>query len=217
MRSRWMLWVPAAGLLLGACRTDGERGEAAPAEHGPAGGKAGQIERALTGTSADEAATARVLAAMRSLLQGEVDAGKLAQQRASSPEVKDYATRVVAEDQASLDALADLVKAKKIDLDAIAIQGDPLLRAEKELAKDGVDRLRTLSGTPFDAAYMTAQRPSRSLLGALAQQGPATSRDADVGNILRTVAQQGREQAQKAGSVLPKACGGERPGWGGTG
>jgi predicted outer membrane protein len=203
MRSRWMLWVPAAGLLLGACRTDGERGEAAPAEHGPAGGKAGQI--------------ARVLAAMRSLLQGEVDAGKLAQQRASSPEVKDYATRVVAEDQASLDALRDLVKAKKIDLDAVAIQGDPLLRAEKELAKDGVDRLRTLSGTPFDAAYMTAQRPSRSLLGALAQQGPATSRDADVGNILRTVAQQGREQAQKAGAVLPKACGGERPGWGGTG
>ncbi len=88
-----------------------ERGAGAP-------NKPGTIERALTGPTVDEAGNARLLAATRAVAQAEVDAGKLAQQRATSPEVKDYATRVVAVLQADLDALTDLVKAKKIDLEA---------------------------------------------------------------------------------------------------
>ncbi len=130
MRSWWML--AAAGLLLAACRTDGDRGEAAPQDrgHGPPN-KLGQVERTLTGANADEAGTARLLAATRMLAQAEVDAGKLAQQRATSPEVKDYAMRTVAELQADIDALTDLMKAKKIDLEAAAVVNDPVLKAER--------------------------------------------------------------------------------------
>jgi len=216
---RSSLWVLAAGLLLAACRSDGERGEAVPQERGvtPPGARPAPIERGVIGANADELGAARLLAATRALAQEGVDAGKLAQQRASSPEVKDYATRAVAENQASLDQLSDLVKAKKIDLDAAVVQGDPLLRAEKDTAKDTVDRLRSLSGMAFDAAYMTAQRPRQALLVQLATEGPQISKDADIGNVLRTMAQQGRDRATKALVILPKACGGERPGWGGAG
>ncbi len=212
-------WVLAAGLLLAACRSDGERGEAVRQERGPTptGARPAPGERAAAGTSAEEVGAARLLAATRVLAQEAVDAGKLAQQRASSSEVKDYATRAVAENQASLDQLADLVQAKKIDLDAPAVQSDPLLRAEKDMAKDALDRMRALSGTAFDAAYMTTQRSRQGLLVQLAQQGLSGSKDADIGNVLRTMAQQGRDRAAKALVILPKACGGERPGWGGTG
>jgi predicted outer membrane protein len=168
--------------------------------------------------TADEASTtARILAATRDMLQSEVDAGKLAQQRASSSDVKDYATRAVAESQASLDAISDLVKAKKLDLDATAIQSDPLLRAHKEAAREAVDRLRTLAGTAFDAAYMTPERSVQVNLAKLAAVSPQVSKDPDVANIMRTIAQQARDRSIKALSILPKACGGERPGWGAAG
>ena len=161
--------------------------------------------------------TARVLAATRDRVQAEVDAGKLAQLRGSSGEVKDYATRAVAENKATLDALSDLVKAKKIDLDAAVIQGDPVLRADKDAVREAVERLRTLSGTAFDAAYMTAERSAEAHLAHLAQVGPQTSRDPDVGNILRTLGQQARDRTSRVLLILPKACGGERAGWGAAG
>ncbi len=213
------LWVLAAGLLLAACRTDGERGEAAPQERGVSapGARLGQADRTGAGAITEETSTARILAATRAIAQGGVDAGKLAEQRATSPEVKAYATRAVAENQASLDALSDLARAKKIDLDATAVQNDPLLKAARDTVKDGVDQLRTLTGTPFDAAYMTAQRPTQALLVQLALEGSQVSRDNDVANMLRTTVQQGKARASKALSILPKACGGERPGWGGAG
>jgi predicted outer membrane protein len=217
MRYRYT-WALAAGLLLLACRTDGERGEAAPQEHGgyaAPGAKQGQVERTAPGVGVEDTGAARVLAATRALAQGGLDAAKLAEQRASSPEVKAYATRAVAEYQSNLDALSDLAKAKKIDLNATNVQNDPVLRAHHDMVKDELDRLRMLSGTAFDAAYMTAQWPMQSLLVHLSNVGPQVSRDTDVGNVLRTVAQQGKERMNKANSVLPKACGGERPGWGG--
>jgi predicted outer membrane protein len=213
MRRWWTL--AAAGLLLAACRTNGERGEAVPQERlpGTPGARPGP-----GGASAEEAnTTARVLSAIRDRAQAEVDAGKLAQSRASSPDVKDYAVRAVAENQTTIDALSDLVKAKKIDLDAAAVQSDPLLKADREAARETVDRLRTLAGTAFDAAYMTAERSAQSHLAHLAQVGPQASRDEDVGNVLRTVGQQARDRMSKVLSILPKACGGERPGWGAAG
>lgn len=217
MRSLWML--AAAGLLLAGCRSDGERGEAVPQERGatPQGARQAPAERGAATVGLEESGPARLLATIRSVAQGDLDAGKLAQRQASSPEVKDYATRSVAEFQANLDALSDLAKAKKIDLEAPIVQNDPILKATKDTAKEAVDRLRTLSGTAFDGTYMTSQRTSQALLVQLAQAGTQFSRDPDVGNVLRTMAQQGRDRTTKALSILPKACGGERPGWGGAG
>src|SRR5262249_49044765 len=160
-------------------------------------GRPAQADRSTAGVGPEETATSRVLAAIRAVAQAEVDAGKLAEHRASSTDVKDYATRAVAEHQATLDALSDLMKAKKIDLEPPAVQTDPLLRAQKGTAKEAVDRLRSLSGTAFDAAYMTAQRPAQAFLRDLAQEGPVVSKDPDVGNTFRVVAQQARDRMAK--------------------
>jgi hypothetical protein len=64
---------------------------------------------------------------------------------------------------------------------------------------------------------MTAQRPAQAYLRDLAQVGPVVSKDADVANACRAIAQQARDRTAKVVSILPKACGGERPGWGGAG
>jgi predicted outer membrane protein len=148
------------------------------------------------------------------MIQAQLDAAKVAQQRASSSAVKDYTVRAVAEQQAALDAISDMVKAKRIDLDASTIQNDPLLKAQRDTEKDALDRLRNLSGTAFDAAFMTAQRPVQALLSHTAQEGLQVTRDTEVANVLRMVAGQARDRASKAVSILPTMCGGERPGWG---
>ena len=215
MRSWWTL--AAAGLLLAACRTNGERGEAVPQERAPTVPGTQGVRPMGLGSTDEAVTTGRVLAAMRDRVQAEVDAGKLAQQRASAADVKDFAVRAVAENQAILDALSDLIKAKKIDLDTAAVQSDPLLRASKDDTKEALDRLRTLSGSAFDAAYMTAERAAQPHLSHLAQVGSQTSRDPDVGNVLRTLGQQARDRGSKVLLILPKACGGERASWGAAG
>jgi predicted outer membrane protein len=215
MRTWWTL--AAAGLLLAACRTDGERGEAVPHERAPSA-PGTQGVRPVGAASTDETATtARVLSAMRDRVQAEVDTGKLAEQRASATDVKDFAVRTVAENQSILDALSDLIKAKKIDLDTAAVQSDPVLRADRDANKEALDRLRTLSGSAFDAAYMTAERGAQSHLSHLAQVGSQATRDTDVGNVLRTLGQQARDRGNKVLLILPKACGGERASWGAAG
>ena len=81
-------WALAAGLLLlAACRTDGDRGEAAPQERGgpTPGARQGQVERTAPGPTAEDTGAARVLATTRAIAQGGVDAGKLAEQEASRP------------------------------------------------------------------------------------------------------------------------------------
>jgi putative membrane protein len=161
--------------------------------------------------------TSRVHAAVRAMTQSDVDAARLAQQRASSHDVKDFATRLVAEYQSDIDAIGDIAKAKKIDLEAAGIQSDPLLRAHKAAAKDTLERLRTLSGPAFDAAYLAAQRPAQLALMHVAQEGPQGLRDTDVGNVLRTVAQQARDRGNKVLGMLPKACGGDRTATGAAG
>jgi hypothetical protein len=55
------------------------------------------------------------------------------------------------------------------------------------------------------------------MLEQLASQGQQVSHDTEIGNVLRTTAQQAKDRASKVLTILPKACGGERPGWGGAG
>ncbi len=81
---------------------------------------------------------------------------------------------------------------------------DPLLRAQKDAFKDGLDRLRALSGTAFDATYLTAERLSRALLVQLATHAAWVARSRGA-NVLRTMAQQAREQTTRALVILPKA------------
>jgi predicted outer membrane protein len=206
-------------LALAGCRTDGNRGQAQERRASPEGasdrGTSGVNEQARAPADAASDATARVLAAARSLAQAQIDAARLAQQHAAAPEVKEYATRTLAELSANVQAIGDTAKAKSLDLDGA--QNDPLARAERSGARAALDRLGGLDGQAFDAAYLASERSGAARLASLAQEGQSTSKDTDVGNVLRGIGQQARERDRRATAILPRACGGEAAGWGGGG
>jgi predicted outer membrane protein len=207
------LWMGAAGLLLlAACRSDGERGQVLGTEKQPGelGARPG-IAQGPEGRGVEvvDLSTPRILAVVHQITQSEIDAAKLAEQRATTPEVKEYATRVVNDYQQDLDAMGRTLKGKNIDLQVPAIQGDPILKAQHAMSDDATRRLRGLSGPAFEAAYLNAQPASQLLLVQLAQQGQQATKDPEIAGALRTLAQQGQDRAARARGLVPKACGGE--------
>jgi putative membrane protein len=76
----------------------------------------------------------------------EVNAGKIAQQKAVNPRVKSFAAMMVADHSKANDALASLAKAKNITLPAA-----PDADAQKK-----ADELSKKSGKGFDKAYVAA-------------------------------------------------------------
>jgi putative membrane protein len=74
----------------------------------------------------------------------EVELGQLALQKASSPQVKQFAQRMVTDHTQAIQDLMQVAKSQKLDLPT---QVDAKQRSE-------MDRLRSMSGPAFDAAYM---------------------------------------------------------------
>jgi len=74
----------------------------------------------------------------------EVQMGQLALQKASSPEVKEFAQRMVTDHTQANQDLMQLAKAENLTLPT---QLDPKHKSE-------MDRLSAMSGNAFDAAYM---------------------------------------------------------------
>jgi putative membrane protein len=76
----------------------------------------------------------------------EVELGKLAQSKASSNEVKNFASRMVSDHQQALNDLKGVAEKEKV---AFPTTADPKSHALK-------DRLEKLSGPAFDRAYIDA-------------------------------------------------------------
>jgi putative membrane protein len=100
----------------------------------------------------------------------EVELGKIAEERASANDVKEFARRMVADHTKANDELKDLASRKKVavpsDLDA------------KQKAQ--VDRLSKLSGHTFDESYMKAMTADHVHDVAAFRRAAASSADADV-------------------------------------
>ena len=73
-----------------------------------------------------------------------IEIGKLADKRAASPKVKEFAAQMVRDHQKSYDRLADIVKDRKIGIAS---------GLEKENRAD-IDRLGKLKGADFDREFM---------------------------------------------------------------
>jgi putative membrane protein len=100
----------------------------------------------------------------------EVELGKLAQQNASNPAVKDFGTHMVDDHSKANDELAGIVKAKGVtppaDLDA--------------LHKQAVERLRAMKGDQFDKAFMSQMLTDHKKTIALFQKASTTAKDSDI-------------------------------------
>jgi predicted outer membrane protein len=208
----------AALALLAGCRTDGERGSQGRNEPPTAG--QGATQGATQGTprqggeatvGAADTMTPRMLAVVQAKTQAEIDLAKTAADKATGADVKDFARKVAADLQPSLDALNDAAKAHGIDLGAAGVQADPLVKAERAAGADDVQRLSTLTGGAFDASYLTSAVQRLGDLSQLAHQGAAAmTRTSDAAGVLQKIAMQAHERAQKARTLMPKACGGEQ-------
>jgi putative membrane protein len=90
-----------------------------------------------------------------------IQISKLADSRAASSQVKEFATTIVKDHKAAGDQLADLLKGRKLAIVA---------GFDKE-TKDEVSRLSKLQGTEFDRAYMqTVVKGHKDVIGIFENQ-----------------------------------------------
>jgi putative membrane protein len=87
--------------------------------------------------------------------QDEIDMGKVALDKAQSPEVKKFANQMVTDHTAADQKLTDM--AKKMNFDINAAPHDPLALALQSSAEDSKRALRGMSGAQFDVAYIAPQ------------------------------------------------------------
>lgn len=143
--------------------------------------------------SADQAFVRK--AAMGSL--AEIEFGKLAQQKASSDEVKQFASRMVQDHSKANDELKQVASAKGIEV--------PSELDKKH--KNDYDRLNKLSGAEFDRAYMSLMVDDHKKDVADFKKEADSGKDADVKSFaaktLPTL-QEHMQLAQKTNDAVKK-------------
>jgi len=111
----------------------------------------------------------------------EVELGKLAQERAASPEVKQFGSHMVMDHSKANDELKTIAEKKGVTL--------PNALDAKHQAS--VDRFQHLSGRAFDRAYVKAMVKDHEKDAAEFRQASTTARDPDVknfaGNTLKVI------------------------------
>jgi putative membrane protein len=125
----------------------------------------------------------------------EVDLGKLAQEKASDPGVKDFAAMMVKDHSAANEQLESLASSKNIKLPS-----GPGTSADAERLK-----LKALSGAHFDKDYVANQVKAHKATVEMLQKEIASGQDADAKafaqKVLPTV-QAHLSAAQKLASTL---------------
>jgi putative membrane protein len=110
---------------------------------------AGGLVAATTGTHAQEINDAQIASIVVTANQVDVDAGTLARQRASDPEVRKFAERMVSDHEGvNKQAVALATKLK------VTPQENDTSRAIKAGGDKNVANLKTLSGAAFDKTYV---------------------------------------------------------------
>jgi putative membrane protein len=145
-------------------------------------------------SSADQAFVRK--AAMGGL--AEVELGRLAQQKASSDEVKQFASRMVQDHSKSNDELKQVASAKGIEVPS----------ALDMKHKNDYDRLNKLSGAEFDRAYMSHMVDDHRKDVADFKKEADSGRDADIKSFaaktLPTL-QEHMQLAQKTNDAVKKS------------
>jgi putative membrane protein len=101
---------------------------------------------------------------------GEVELGKLAQDKASDPAIKSFAAMMVKDHSQANEELKALAASKGVSLPAGAGAGSAAKKTE----------LKVLSGNAFDKSYVTNQVKAHQETVALLQKEIASGRDADA-------------------------------------
>ncbi len=150
-----------------------------------------------TGSTAKAAASKSDQAFVRAAARGglvEVELGKLAQQKASSNDVKQFGERMVADHSKANDELKSLAESKNITLPTRMSARDQAL----------YDRLSKLSGEAFDRAYIRAMvRDHRKDVNEFRREA-TSGRDPDVKAFASKTAPTLEEHLKQAREITQK-------------
>jgi putative membrane protein len=100
----------------------------------------------------------------------EVEAGKLAQQKSTNPQVKDFGAMMVKDHSAANEKLKALADSKNISLPTTSSAGQMAAKA----------KLEVLSGETFDKSYIKGQIKAHEDTIALFRKEIASGQDADA-------------------------------------
>jgi len=107
---------------------------------------------------------ANVFSLLNTINQGEIDTGRLALQRASSEDVRSFASRLMTEHQRMMDDTGRLALQMKVQPKKPA-----LASALENEHQDVMEGLRNTSGLDFDRAYITYQTKMHGQVADLVQ------------------------------------------------
>lgn len=134
---------------------------------------------------------------MKEAAQGgmaEEELGQLAAEKASSPDVKDFAQRMVKDHSQANEQLKQLASQKGVTLPTS-------LSAKDQATKD---KLSKLSGEAFDQAYMSDMRKDHKTDIAAFQKESASGKDPDVKQFASQTLPTLKDHLKQAESVRPK-------------
>ena len=144
----------------------------------------------------------------------EIGVSQLAMQKASNPQVKQYASMIVQDHQQGNQQLMQLANQKGMD-----VPKRPDEQHVKELA-----HMKTLSGSQFDQAYMSAMVADHAKLLSKFEDKAANAQDPDVRSwassqvpILRRHLEQARQISQQIGGSSAVNAGASMGGSGASG
>lgn len=126
----------------------------------------------------------------------EVDLGQLAMEKASSPEVKEFAQRMVTDHGKANDQLKEIATRK-----GVTISSEP--NAKDKATKD---RLAKLSGEEFDKAYMAHMLKDHKKDVAAFKSESTNGQDPDIKQFASETLPTLEEHLKQAESVTPKVA-----------
>lgn len=137
----------------------------------------------------------------------EIEAGKLAAQKATNAEVKKFAQQMVDDHGKQLQEIRTLAQAKKIELPP----------APDAKHKRALEKLQALSGADFDRRYMRMQIASHREAQKLAERAAKGATDAELKAAAQKAAPAIQEHLKRAEELAANARSERRAASGGSG
>jgi putative membrane protein len=166
-------------------------------------------DRAKKSSAADEKMTdARLVAVLHNVNQDEIAAGKLAQQKGQSADIKDYGRQLV-EDHTKADA--DVKAAAKKA--GISISDSALAKHDQEMMrvdKNKMDQLKKMSGAEFDRTFAQVMAKDHDHMISMLRDHKDDLKAAELKQLVDNtlpVLEQHKDMAEKAGRNIQAKAG----------
>lgn len=144
-----------------------------------------------------------VLGFLHSTNQSEIKHAKLAADRAQSPDVKQFADRMVREHTDADKKLTDLAAKKNIDLGPMQ-PADPVHAALMGIDSKKEQSLQSKKGASFDAAFMGAEPMEHDLALAVIEEGQKVAKDDEVKKLLNDLHGTLTQHKEHASNIIDK-------------